>query len=101
MTAIIRINGIDHWVRTVVTDGSSEGVDYDVVYVYCQIEGMRFARRRDKATCAPLRQGIVPKCLGCYVGHTHWQAIELYAYRLGEATAVTFAHDLASVLEPR
>lgn len=60
MTSVLRLNGIDHWVRDVTTDGSSEGIDYDVVVVHCRVAYLRFKRS------VPVRVGIVPKCLWCY-----------------------------------
>ena len=71
-TSIIRLDGIDHWVRDIKTDGTSDGVDYDLVYVYCRIPGLRFKRpvfTLDNRHYTPVRVGIVPKCLACYASH--------------------------------
>lgn len=69
-TNVIRVDGIDHWVRDIVPDGSSEGVDYDIVYVFCRIRDLRFKRPvlvLDGKVYAPVKVDAVPQCLVCMV----------------------------------
>lgn len=71
-TSILRLDGIDHWVRDIKSDGSADGVDYDIVYVYCRNFGLRFKRpvfTLDNRTYTPVRVGITPMCLACYASH--------------------------------
>jgi hypothetical protein len=67
MTFVLKLEGINHWVVNTRADGSSEGIDYDVVRMFCGLS-MRFRRPGilDGKVYAPIVEGI-PECLRCVV----------------------------------